>query len=261
MFYIKCMNITSTLNLDYNQTFSARSQIVRTADNIARKTNLLYPSISSSNIKSRAKGNEKFKNLIKKIADILGKNVRCFSNQIDALARAMLIASSVKQYKVANCAELSRIANLISKVNGIDTIPFQFSVKKNDRIFELDHMALLYPLKDLPHDTENFNFHQDIIVIDPWLGFADYAPKAQERYNKDFRDLLKISVNDELLITPQYISTTDRLCDNDIKLLKDKFPAWFNKFLIKSITSVCFFEINLFLVIISNLPYSRHIGH
>lgn len=225
------MKLVSDFAQNYNINFNSRSIAVRKADSVVRKTNQLYPSVSSSNIKNRANGNEKYKNLIKKISDKIGKNVRCHSTQPDALARTMLISSSVKQYKVANCAELSRIANLIAKVNGIDTLPFQFCVKRNNRIYELDHMALVYPLKNLPKTTKCFNSSHDVIIIDPWLNFADYAPKAQELYNKDFRNLLKISADEELLLMPQYFSTTDKITENDKKLLKEKFPNWFKNFL------------------------------
>ena len=214
----------------YSPTFNSRSAVIRKADNIARLSNRLFPSVSSSRTKMRAKGIEKFKDLHKNISKIIGENVRCHSKQPDALARVMLICSAMKKFKAGNCMEISRITNLICKVNGIDTIPFQFNVIKNGQAREIDHMALLYPLKNLPKEKQNFSNSKNFIIIDPWLGFADYAPKAQERYNKDFKKLLDIGAEEKLVINPNYISHTDKLLNVDVILLERLFPAWIKLF-------------------------------
>lgn len=210
--------------------FQARNPVIRQVDDIARLTNRIFPVISSSKIKARAGHMHRFDSLYKRIGNEIGQNVRCHTTQPDSLARAMLIGSAMKKFKVGNCAELSRISNLICKVNGINALPFQFMVERNGRIIELDHMALIYPLKAFPQKTKKLSQSKDYIIIDPWLGFADYAPKAQERYNKDFKKLLKIGADEKLVINPKYISYKDKLFNTDIKLLKTKFAAWFRCF-------------------------------
>lgn len=210
--------------------FQSRNPYVKKADDIARLSKHLFPAVSSSNIKRRAKGNEYFNNLIRKIGKKIGENVRCHSSQPDSLARAMLIASTIKKFKVGNCAEISRVANLICKVNNMNTLPFQFLVERNGRLQEVDHMALIFPLKQLPETPTKLSKCKDVIIIDPWLGFADFAPKMQEKYNKDYSHLLDISANENLVISPQYLSHTDRLFNKDAELLKEKFPYWFKSF-------------------------------
>lgn len=216
----------------YIPNFKSRNVKIREADNLVRLSNRIFPAVSSSKTKARATNFKKFSSLHEKIAQKIGENVRCYSSQPDSLARAMLIGSAMRKFKVGNCAEMSRITNLICKVNGIDALPFKFMVERQGRVIELDHMALIYPLKSMPKESKSFAQSKDFIIIDPWLGFADYASRAQERYNKDFHNLLNIGVDEKLIIDPRYISYTDKLHNKDVELLKDRFPAWFKSFLL-----------------------------
>lgn len=221
--------VTNSVN-NISPTFTSHSARVRKADDVVRLAKTLFPVVSSSNIKKRAKGNVLFKNLFERVSKRIGEKVRCHSFQPDSLVRAMMLAAAMKKNHVGNCAELSRVTNLVCKVNGIDAIPFKFNMIKNGKLLEVDHMALAYPLKKLPDVSKKISACHDIIIIDPWLGFADYAPKAMEKYKLDLRNLLGIKINDELVFNPNFVSKSDKLYKEDISLLREKFPKWFERF-------------------------------
>lgn len=167
----------SGLNSKLN--FCARNKTIRFADDLAREVNKQFPTFSLS--KTNYWSNRyKFENLrlgknkmekrhrksFNKLADIIWskkKNHTKFSEMMDV----------IKKSKTANCLERALLALIMATCSGIKNCSIQTLVDNKNRW--LDHAVLYVADKKSPY------------IIDPWLGFADYLPKAFEKYNSEFR--------------------------------------------------------------------------
>ena len=132
-------------------------------------------------------------------ADFYTKFVRAMKGQASALFPDKPYA---RLRRLANCAEMSKIANLVLKLNGIDSIPVSIkrygnlSAEKNVNYKELrtynlpinaEHRFLLLPDKG---KTLNAGYIEETplirlkncLVFDPWCGFVDTPENAALKY-------------------------------------------------------------------------------
>ena len=135
----------------------------------------MYPRVSPSMLYNCKYAN-KFKFLLKK----LDQKLLCarfdryndFNSAKSWDGKIMAAVNSVKKNKIANCAESAILAEVIARTNGIKDCAQLSCLTPDGRKY--DHM-ILYVNDKKPY------------IIDAWLGFADYVPKAIERYRKEFR--------------------------------------------------------------------------
>ena len=109
----------------------------------------------------------------------------------------------IKKYKLGNCGESAQLAAIVAKINGI----------KDCHIAQIcNHEA-----KDLDHSVLFVNDKKPYI-IDCWLGFADYAPNALNKYKTLYNKIFKLKDNNQLTfytnINDEY---TDFLKEEDFK--------------------------------------------
>ncbi len=159
-----------------NINFRARNPEIRFADDIARRINTAYPTISPSNIKDRIGNQGEFRNLNRRMQ----KKIRCLRSNVRekgaeerGMAAIMLLIKEIKKQKVANCGEMADLSMIAAKLNGIkDCVKASLENQDGDN---LDHAVLYVQNGKKPY------------IIDAWLGFADYIDGAKERYAKEFR--------------------------------------------------------------------------
>ena len=134
------MNINST-----NINFKSRSPVVKKADKICRFVKTEFPSVSSSIIPKRCNKTlidkvkrfgertpqiengdlwdiryNKFRTLFFRVNEKLRTLVRKpFNDTIGVVEENKVLTKLIKNHHLANCAELTRLANLICTVNGI----------------------------------------------------------------------------------------------------------------------------------------------
>ncbi len=198
------MQINFTPNLQPQNTFASRNATIRRADDIARLVNRQYPRISSSNI-------EDFKNISKRpeaynrLANLINRvrfNMKTNMNKSDDyISKLKAFAEEISDYKVGNCDESAKLAYIAAKANGIkdlqlaamETIIFNPTDQTVQCVKPLDHIVLRVENGKNPY------------IIDPWLGFADYIPRAMERYRKEFGHHFDFSSNPEdiVLVSPK----------------------------------------------------------
>jgi len=165
--------LTSYLDIT---NFSARNITIREADNLARTIakSFQYPSTSKTAINkniSLQKKDQLLKQTVNFRTALDNKLKYTFGtfNKIDTIIKA------IKENCIVNCLEFSFLASLYAKCSGIKN----YDIKSLSTLTkELDHGVLYVQNGNKPY------------VIDPWLGFADYVPKAIERYNSEFRNFL-----------------------------------------------------------------------
>ena len=108
-----------------------------------------------------------------------------------------VLAKAIKKHHYANCAELTKLANIICAVNGIKSQPItMIACDNNNRIISsIDHVALAIPVKEKALQIDKMNKLKDVIIIDPWLGIADYAQNVALQYKNMFSKYLKLEEN------------------------------------------------------------------
>lgn len=176
------------MQIDYssNLNFAARNKTIRFADDIARKVNQVYPRISGSKVQD-LKYAPRNNNFIRKDVSHNSKLIRNLSQAIYTLRenaqhsfkimsrwedKIQILPKVISKNKYGNCAESAFLAELAARANGIENCCQARCITPNNRRY--DHVVL-YVRDKKPY------------IIDPWLGFADYVPKAIERYRKEFR--------------------------------------------------------------------------
>lgn len=152
-----------------NTYFGSRNLVIRQADDMARRINQTFPMLSSTkylnhdnyynHFPCRSRRNNITRQKILNMRHIAGNGESLFekySNMIDA----------IKSFKVGNCGECSFLAKVFAECNELKNAYRADLYCGND---EIDHVVLYV------NDKKPY-------IIDPWLGFADYVPKAFERY-------------------------------------------------------------------------------
>lgn len=192
------INVTSS-----NITFTSRNQNLRQADKILRKINKDFPSSSPwlADYKASRTGRIASEEISTKwstaklnaFREAQGSVVdKSYSKYISCLIEGL------KRYKVANCKELSEIAYLIAKTNGIENGYCANLYLKDNKFknnIDLEHSIFIIN----PNNPKNVGFadpyyedrptHYDLfepnpksIIIDPTFGFVEYWQNAKNIY-------------------------------------------------------------------------------
>ncbi len=86
------------------------------------------------------------------------------------------LISQLKYEKLGNCGEDAMLAQAILKINGIDNV-YTAALKVNDT--EIDHSVCVFNRDGSPL---NRKISKKTIIIDPWLGTADFASNMFLKY-------------------------------------------------------------------------------
>lgn len=218
-------------NQNNSPIFTSRNKTIRDLNKICRLINKEFPAISSTKVAEfeTVKKDIKFQ----KYAQYLFKNIqslirdpawKLYNEKSPELFYIKLV-EGIKDFRLANCGDLSKICKLICNINGINSKKAEMTLidSKGHLKGNIDHAVQIISLNgDFPFFKKLGTLH-NTIIIDPWLGFADYAPnveiKLKSEYNKffqipnDYHIAISCSTLGEPEITPQAI-----------KILKNKFP-------------------------------------
>ncbi|MBR5554634.1 hypothetical protein IKU74_01340 [bacterium] len=203
-------NIFIASKLEYNIHFGARAKVIRDADKICRAVNTRFPHISptyrsrevASNIlglidesnnsfqNSTTKAKEKYDDYFKKVGAYVTVNTkleasrekRIINNGVVDYFSKLIVA--LRRDQLANCAELSEIALLMCKNKKFDDVRI-FSLEAFEKFdsknqchknlaksgCDIENVSAI----DLDHVAVSFQHGGKTIVVDPWLGIADFA--------------------------------------------------------------------------------------
>lgn len=209
------MNINPTVNVN----FSSKNATIRFADNIARKVNQEFPRISVTRVES-FKNADKFNQLLENLWSLthLMREImkRRFVNSKGGVEKIKNLLNTVKENQLGNCKESAQLAIIASKLNGLKLSKIAYVVSPDDH--DYDHAVVL---------VDNY---KNPYVIDAWLGFADYVPKAIERYQKDFRGCFdfeeagteKMKITEDFGLMQYFLN--HQIHPEDIKDVKKLYP-------------------------------------
>lgn len=200
------MNIA---NISSNTTFSARSFKLRDAEKICRLVNAQFPAVSATKYAefNSAQNNPKMLNVIKSINSRLEQNVRApFDKSCDKnspLQAIIDLINLVKKSKLANCAEFAKLCAAICNINDIKVVQPRLTLVNKDKKLTgvwLDHAIIMYkPSKHIL--LKRMCDMKDTIIIDPWLGIADFAPKIEQKFKSEYSKFFKIPENCDIALT------------------------------------------------------------
>ncbi len=132
---------------------------------------------------------------------------------------------NMKKYKNINCDDYTKLAQIILKVNNVDSVKaslLRYDMKK------MDHVVLLVnaPKRSFGIFYKNQDL-KNIIVIDPWLGFADYANNAVVRYNSEFSGFLGLQKN----YVPIHfdVNPNPEISQQTVDYMKKTYPQFIQK--------------------------------
>ena len=165
------INTINNFNLNKNntsQSFKSRNPEIRFADDIARKVNQEFPRLSFSKVLEFS-NIDRFQLfayfLNQKIVAMRSVKSNLYNNAISLSEKLLALTSSIKKFQVGNCGESAQLAEIAARTNGIKDC-YCTLLNSQDEI--IDHQVLF-----VYNNGKSY-------VIDPWLGFADYLPKATD---------------------------------------------------------------------------------
>lgn len=210
------------INANYtyrNINFTSKDRDIRTADDIARKVNKAYPRCSQSIIYDYPNA-DKFPAVVKrytnKMIDLRNNqsdlSYDFYSSEDDVLEDLKIQPYLVSKYRLGNCQESAELSALAAKINGITD--FHLAYLDSTETGDLDHAVLLVNPDKKPY------------IIDSWLGFADYVPKAIERYKSEYGYHFDLDGSDfeKIEVDPVFSSQVNKIKFVSQKKLQDAFP-------------------------------------
>lgn len=185
------------------QAFTSRNAEIRFADDIMRAVNRNFPRFSTSKMSDlcQARGVKRTQKLIDKIIKL---QLFRRNSPMDAINFTEAVVDYVKKHRVGNCGESCILTKMALDLNGVKNARF-FDLKKfkntlqDVNVTALDHSVIVVNMaKDA--DLKDFKtFGKKAYVVDPWLGFVDYAPVAFKKYADNNTNILNLENGNETL--------------------------------------------------------------
>lgn len=223
------MNI-SILNIDR----LSRTQIKKEAEKVCRIINSEFPSLSSTKISEfyNTKTNPYFQQYTHKIENRIETKVRrplwlSYRGEGSELPFYQTLVEKIKDIKAANCGDLSKLCRLICNMNGIPSHKAEMLIEKKDGQFggSIDHAIQILPLKKESIAFKPFAKLKDVLIIDPWLGFAEFAPKAEEKFLKEYNQFFNLEDGSRIILD-NYKDYEPTVTDQVIRYFRQHFPQF-----------------------------------
>lgn len=165
-------------------SFEARNHVLKKPDMIARKAHTIYPHLSTSRVRGIInKDYSKQTRIEKAMMKISRKLIDMRNKMADKISELPIVIKSMKEGKVGNCYEEARLAEIIGRINGEKNIYSGriFFGSPDSKEKPLDHVVAFITSKNVEPKNMLTLKNKEGIIIDPWLGIADFAG---EYFNK-----------------------------------------------------------------------------
>lgn len=159
-------------------SFEGRNHILKQPDLIARKAHSVYPHFSTTKIQCTCHNDYSKVNIVDKAIKNLVITLNSMRNErICATSELPLIIEGLKKQKVGNCHEEARLAEVIGRINGQKNIYSGriFFGSPDSKEKPLDHVIAFITTKKVEPKSMLSLKNKEGIIIDPWLGIADFA--------------------------------------------------------------------------------------
>lgn len=182
-------------------TFEGRQKTIQTAYTIGLKAHNLYPHVSSSQVKKRYLKVNNISEFSQKplpefCSKISGKIIELRKLLKNNNTKICDFIYAIQDKKVGNCFEEALLAEIIGKLNGQKNIYVGNIFVKKENVPEkknIDHSVAFITNKKIKSKKEYEFKNNEALIIDPWLGIADFAgnyfTKLKNQYKKLFSEL------------------------------------------------------------------------
>lgn len=207
------------------------------AEKICRIISSEFASISSTKICefSAAKTQPTYANFAQSITHRIKKLIRkpawdsLYKKGNDELDYYITLVNIIKQHRIGNCAEMSKLCSLIANLNNIPSKEStMFICKKGALKGMVDHAIQIIPINGQKIDCAPLSKMKDLLIIDPWLGFADFAPKYEQKIKTDFHKFFNLSDDINLYLHPN-TGSCPKITEKVIKYFRENFPQFIIK--------------------------------
>lgn len=141
------------------------------------------------------------------------------------------LVDCVKNLRMSNCADRAKLCKLICAINDIPIKKAEMFLTNSNNIIgeRIDHAICILPINGQKVKIiDKLSKMKDLLIIDPWLGFVEFAPKFEQRILKDYNQFFHIPSGSQLGLFTN--------CDYDpiiSKSLSEKFREMFPQLLIQ----------------------------
>jgi hypothetical protein len=158
-------------------------------------------------------------NCIDKIKKIRKKYNRIAFND---LHRANNVIDQLTETKMGNCGENASVSAIVLKMNGINAVQAKLLLNNSS----IDHEVCVFN-----RDNSKFNgrVNKNTIVVDSWLGIADFANNMFLKYKNLFYNFLNIGMPEKISKFSFGKIKQFNLSSKSIKLLKEDHPEFILK--------------------------------
>lgn len=230
------------VNQNTSPAFSSRNPQIRYAQKVCSIVKSEFPAISNTKVclKEVAQAPE-FYNLIKNLGDKVEQLRAKSQNAVETFYYRSLM-NSVKEYKVANCGDLSDLSEIVMRLNGFKNCGCfnLYTNKGRDLYHTVAAMNLNIPqnYKEPPLNGEIAAEYllkpsRKTIIIDPFFEIVDYADNAILNYKNLHQKFFNLASDEKILFLPEYKLDVK---DGEMWNLRKDFP---NLVMPKKISVAC----------------------
>lgn len=211
--------------ISQNQSFTSRNSVVRDADWVMRKAKSEFPHFSTTYARMN-------------YSDILDKNYKLneyLVNKTDYLKlervlslgsgtqfkRLKAIISALCDDRLGNCYEDATLADLILKMNGVKN-SYRARFLTNHGTKKIDHTVTIIDKNPI---DKYFN-PKKIIIIDPWLGIADYADRVFKLYKTRYNNFFRMANSQQFDLQ---MKSQLQLTESELNYFRKEYPQFLYK--------------------------------
>lgn len=230
--------------------FTSRANIIRDTEKVCRLLNSEFPMASGTKVeafgsliieKNIKDGQQLDLDYINKCFKKVKECAQSINFKINTLIREfaygdkasqqagdielLKLLAAISEHKLGNCGEFAKICSLICKVNDIDVMqPLLIKVNKKGEFKGLvDHAILVLREGNKKIPTGYLSKRPEITIIDPWLGFVDFAPNVEAKYKSIYSRYFEIAENEKIVILGVN-DTLPKISPLMIDFLKRNYP-------------------------------------
>lgn len=227
-----CMKLSSA-----NVTFTSKPEVINEARKVMHIITSDFAAVSGTKISEFkcAQGNNIFQSLAARVNERIKTFIRTpFWEEYmkrPAGNYYQTLVENIQKYRVANCADFAKLWNLLAKLNKIESKPAELHLVSKDGMLKggIDHAIHIINLrKNADLKCEKLSKMKDVLIVDPWLGFVDYAPNAERKFKYDFGKLFKIPEDCDVMLNP-YAGSAPEVTESMAEFFKKNFPQFFIK--------------------------------
>lgn len=221
------------MKVDFFSPIVSRTAAQKEAEKVCRIITSEFPSMSSTIITEfpAVKTDRKYYNFAQEIRRRIEKLVRDPAHRSfrtsghDELDFYTTFVDAIKKYRVGNCGDRSKLCTLIANMNGIPAQKAEmFTINKGGLLGDpIDHAIQIVPINGQKVEFGPLSKMKNLLIIDPWLGFADFAPKYEQKIKADFHRFFGLADDASVALNPHCYSEP-KVTERVANYFREHFP-------------------------------------